>query len=80
MQIALSEQRGRGGPDARRVILGVLPHSHIYGVMYISHLHTYRGDSIIVYPKFDMQQMLEGVQKYKIDILFPPQRRSNFER
>ena len=51
------------------VILGVLPHSHIYGVMYISHLHTYRGDSIIVFPRFDMQQMLDGVQNYKIDIL-----------
>jgi acyl-CoA synthetase (AMP-forming)/AMP-acid ligase II len=51
------------------VILGVLPHSHIYGVLYISHLHTYRGDSIIVLPKFDMQQMLSCVPKYKINIL-----------
>ena len=51
------------------VILGILPHSHIYGVLYISHLHTYRGDSIIVLPKFDMQAMLSCVPQYKINIL-----------
>lgn len=51
------------------VILGVLPHSHIYGVMYISHLHTYRGDSIVVLPRFEMTQMLSIVPKYKINIL-----------
>jgi acyl-CoA synthetase (AMP-forming)/AMP-acid ligase II len=56
------------------VVLGILPHSHIYGVMYISHLHTYRGDSIIVFPKFDMQQILSCVPQYMMDVLMivPP--------
>jgi acyl-CoA synthetase (AMP-forming)/AMP-acid ligase II len=77
MQSTLFEERGRTylmGPNARMVVLGILPHSHIYGVMYISHLHTYRGDSIIVFPKFDMQQMLSCVPQYKMDVLMivPP--------
>lgn len=66
MQLKLFEQKGRGGPDKREVVLGVLPHSHIYGVVVISHLSTYRGDSVVVLPKFSMKEMLESVSRYRI--------------
>lgn len=66
MQLTLFEQKGRGGPDKREVVLGVLPHSHIYGVVVISHLSTYRGDSVVVLPKFSMKEMLESVSRYRI--------------
>ncbi|KAM5353379.1 hypothetical protein ACJ41O_000029 [Fusarium nematophilum] len=69
IQMTLFEQKGRGGPDRRETVLGVLPHSHIYGVVMISHLSTYRGDSVIVLPKFDMVMMLESVARYKIRAL-----------
>ncbi|KAF4453781.1 hypothetical protein F53441_3607 [Fusarium austroafricanum] len=66
LQMALFEQKGRGGPDRRERVLGVLPHSHIYGVVMISHLSTFRGDSVIVLPKFNMDLMLSNVARYEI--------------
>ncbi|EXJ71395.1 uncharacterized protein A1O5_05202 [Cladophialophora psammophila CBS 110553] len=74
MQVNLFELRGRGGPDARQVALGLLPSSHVYGLVIISHLSTYRGDSVIILPKFQMERMLESVEKYHINIfsVVPP--------
>lgn len=69
LQLSAFEQTGRGGPDHREVVLGVLPHSHIYGVVVISHLNTYRGDSIVMLPKFSMKDILESVAKYRIAAL-----------
>lgn len=69
IQMTLFEQKGRGGPSIRETVLGILPHSHIYGVVMISHLSTFRGDSIIVLPKFDMAMLLESVTRYKIKAL-----------
>ncbi|KAF4466755.1 4-coumarate-- ligase-like 7 [Fusarium albosuccineum] len=65
----LYEQKGRGGSSHRETVLGVLPHSHIYGVVMISHLSTFRGDSVIVLPKFDMSLMLASVARYQISTL-----------
>jgi acyl-CoA synthetase (AMP-forming)/AMP-acid ligase II len=69
IELNLFDQEGRGGPDAREVMLGILPSSHIYGVVVISHLSTYRGDSVIVLPRFDMVHMLECVVKHRINTL-----------
>lgn len=66
VQINLFDLKGRGGPDTRWKVLGLLPSSHVYGVVQISHISTYRGDSVIVIPKFDMRTMLEAVQKWGI--------------
>ncbi|OAG44053.1 hypothetical protein AYO21_01510 [Fonsecaea monophora] len=74
MQVNLFELRGRGGPSARQVTLGLLPASHVYGLVIISHLSTYRGDSVIILPRFQMEQMLESVEKFHINIfsVVPP--------
>ncbi|KAJ3548246.1 hypothetical protein NM208_g1109 [Fusarium decemcellulare] len=69
LQMTLYEQKGRGGSSRRETVLGVLPHSHIYGVVMISHLSTFRGDSVIVLPKFDMSLMLASVARYQISTL-----------
>lgn len=63
-----------GGPDYRDTVLGLLPQSHIYGLVVISHLGTYRGDSVIILPKFDLKNFLTSIQTYKINTLFlvPP--------
>lgn len=54
--------------------LGLLPMSHIYGLVVICHLSLYRGDQIIVLPKFEMKSYLEAIQKFRIRTLYlvPP--------
>ncbi|TEA20372.1 Acyl-CoA ligase AFT1-1 [Colletotrichum sidae] len=49
--------------------LGLLPFSHIYGLVVIAHCGTYRGDGIIVLPKFELKQFLDAVQRFKINCL-----------
>lgn len=62
------------GKDYREVALGLLPQSHIYALIVISHCSTYRGDSVVVLPRFDMKSYLESIQNYKINTLYivPP--------
>lgn len=54
--------------------LGLLPMSHIYGLIVISHVGPYRGDGVIVLPKYDFKQLLQTIQDYKIAQLYlvPP--------
>lgn len=54
--------------------LGLLPMSHIYGLIVISHLGPYRGDGVIVLPKYDFKALLQAIQDYKISLLYlvPP--------
>ncbi|KAF5705499.1 phenylacetyl ligase [Fusarium mundagurra] len=49
--------------------LGILPFSHIYGLVIISHVQPWRGDEIIVLPKFNLGHMLGAVQKFRINHL-----------
>lgn len=71
MQFSTFGQQDRGGTAARKTVLGLLPASHIYGIVAISSGSTYRGDSVT---KFDLQQMLSAVQKFKINVfsIVPP--------
>jgi acyl-CoA synthetase (AMP-forming)/AMP-acid ligase II len=59
-------------PVARRseVGLGLLPLSHIYGLVVIAQTGTYRGDEVIILPKFELQSYLSAIQKYKIETLY----------
>jgi acyl-CoA synthetase (AMP-forming)/AMP-acid ligase II len=54
--------------------LGLLPMSHIYGLIVISHVGPYRGDGVIVLPKYDFKSLLQVIQDYKIAMLYlvPP--------
>lgn len=51
-------------------VLGLLPMSHIYGLVVICHATVYRGDGVIVLPKFDFEITLQAIQDYKINSLF----------
>ncbi|UPK95358.1 hypothetical protein LCI18_006293 [Fusarium solani-melongenae] len=55
-------------------VLGLLPLSHIYGLVMIAHCAAWRGDSIIILPKFELKQYLHAVQTREINTLFlvPP--------
>jgi acyl-CoA synthetase (AMP-forming)/AMP-acid ligase II len=55
-------------------LLGVLPFFHIYGMVVIQLLVLSQGATLITMPKFDMEEFLGIVQKYKITVapLVPP--------
>lgn len=63
-----SVSRKRQGVETQ-VELGLLPFSHIYGLVVIAHSGTWRGDEIIVLPKFDLTQFLNAIETYKINHL-----------
>jgi acyl-CoA synthetase (AMP-forming)/AMP-acid ligase II len=48
------------------VLLGVLPFFHIYGMVVIMNLALYRGAAVVTLPRFDLDQCLESIQKYRI--------------
>ncbi|GAM84216.1 hypothetical protein ANO11243_022100 [Dothideomycetidae sp. 11243] len=64
-------------PDSKvftAVVLGLLPMSHIYALIAVCHVSVYRGDGVIVLPKFEMSSYLESIQRFKIEHLYlvPP--------
>ena len=76
LQVVLYDKPGRDliAPDYTDVGLGLLPYSHIYGLVVVCMCSTYRGDQVIVLPKFDLQHYLQAIAKYKINTLYivPP--------
>ncbi|KAF5538971.1 cytochrome P450 monooxygenase 8B1 [Fusarium phyllophilum] len=52
-----------------QVALGLLPFSHIYGLVVIAHIAQYRGDEIIVLQRFQLDQLLVAIQKFRIEQL-----------
>ena len=78
MQISAYDQPAREswgqGKQYLDVAMGLLPYSHIYGLIVICMSSTYRGDQVIVLPKFDMQWYLQSIETYKINTLYivPP--------
>ncbi|KAF2728759.1 phenylacetyl-CoA ligase-like protein [Polyplosphaeria fusca] len=54
--------------------LGLLPMSHIYGLVVICHASVYRGDGVVVLPKFEFATTLQAIESYKINSLYlvPP--------
>ncbi|KAF5611183.1 phenylacetyl ligase [Fusarium subglutinans] len=49
-----------------QVGLGLLPFSHIYGLVIISHSMPWHGDEVVVLPRYDLDHMLATIQKYKV--------------
>lgn len=56
------------------VLLGLLPFYHIYGMVVIMLYAAYEGATVVSMPRFDLEQFLEIIQKYKISYanLVPP--------
>lgn len=75
LQIVAHEQAHRKslvepGNVYTEAVLGLLPMSHIYSLVVICHASVYRGDAVIVLPKFEMKSYLESIQNYKIATLY----------
>ncbi|EEU35770.1 uncharacterized protein NECHADRAFT_44354 [Fusarium vanettenii 77-13-4] len=65
--------RARKGVETQAVS-GFLPFSHIYGLVIACHTSTWRGDQVIVLPKFELKAFLESIQGFEIRqlLLVPP--------
>ncbi|KAI6871846.1 phenylacetyl-CoA ligase-like protein [Hortaea werneckii] len=61
-------------PEYTESCLGLLPFSHIYGLVVINHASIYRGDGVVVLPKYDFTILLATIQKYRLQMLYliPP--------
>jgi acyl-CoA synthetase (AMP-forming)/AMP-acid ligase II len=57
------------GFGERDVVMAVMPFFHIYGMVVIMMLGLVTGGTILVMPRFDLQEFLGLVQKYRITIL-----------
>jgi acyl-CoA synthetase (AMP-forming)/AMP-acid ligase II len=66
-------------PLKPELCLGVLPLSHNFALMAVAHLSVYRGDGVVIAPRFDLLEILGAIHKYKIGklCLVCP---SNFQR
>jgi acyl-CoA synthetase (AMP-forming)/AMP-acid ligase II len=55
-------------------LLCVLPLFHIYGLVVILNMGLYMGATIVMMPRFDFEQFLESVTKYRVTLahLVPP--------
>ncbi len=60
--------------DENTVMAAVLPFYHIFGLTCILQLCCYKGYGLVVHSKFDLENFLRSVQKYKITFahLVPP--------
>ena len=54
------------GTTERDVTIAVLPFFHIYGLSVILSLGLYRGATLVVFPRFQMEQFLEAVQRWRV--------------
>jgi acyl-CoA synthetase (AMP-forming)/AMP-acid ligase II len=73
----LSREHEKAGPGEDKYLenaLGLLPLSHIYGLVVIAHASIWRGDGVVILPKFEFQMFLKAVQDYKVNMLYlvPP--------
>ncbi|CCT69828.1 probable phenylacetyl-CoA ligase [Fusarium fujikuroi] len=75
MQMTVQNAEGRkaAGVDTQ-VQLGLLPLSHIYGLVPVAHWGVYNGDETVILPKFELKMFLATVQRFKIEqmALVPP--------
>jgi len=72
MQIATFEKSYRSPPNRAsltEITLGLLPQSHIYALVVINHAGPYRGDQIIILPKFELKSYLTSIERFKISDL-----------
>ncbi|KAI1212665.1 acetyl-CoA synthetase-like protein [Annulohypoxylon truncatum] len=70
MQLRWHEDPGRRMKGVEtQVQLGLLPFSHIYGLVVTAQAGTYRGDEVIVLPKFELTALLEVIQGFKVQFM-----------
>ncbi|MEM1676476.1 MAG: AMP-binding protein, partial [Nitrososphaerota archaeon] len=59
-----------GAKPAQDIGLSVLPFFHIYGMTVAMNFNIYSAGTMVLLPRFDVEQVLESIEKYKVT-LFP---------
>jgi len=54
------------GLEGTDTVLGLLPFFHIYGMVVIMNLALHRGATVVTLPRFDLEQCLQTLQRYRI--------------
>ena len=71
MQMRWHESVGRRQKGIEtQVSLGLLPLSHIYGFVIVAQSSVYRGDGVIVLPRFELRGLLASIERHKINYLY----------
>jgi acyl-CoA synthetase (AMP-forming)/AMP-acid ligase II len=77
LQISIYERKQRDSLKGAHQVngytetaLGLLPMSHIYALVVVVHVSFYRGDEVVVLPKFDFKQTLSAIQNFRIAALY----------
>ena len=62
------------GLTERDTVIGVLPFFHIYGMVVIMNLSLHVGATVVTMPRFDLQQFLQTLEKYRVTYAYvvPP--------
>lgn len=70
MQIRWHEDTARkqNGVETQTQV-GLLPMSHIYALVVTVNTGAYRGDGVIVLPRFELKTFLESIQRFKISFM-----------
>lgn len=70
MQVSLHDAQSRKELGfENQVSMGLLPFSHIYALVVVTHAGVVRGDEIIVLPRFDFKMFCSAIQKFKISLV-----------
>ncbi|EGX96626.1 AMP dependent CoA ligase, putative [Cordyceps militaris CM01] len=71
--LQMSAFEGFANDTYGQTVAAAIPFSHSYGIL-IGHVGVLRGESHIVFPRFDMQRMLGSVASYRVNRLYlvPP--------
>ncbi|CAJ2503683.1 Uu.00g110770.m01.CDS01 [Anthostomella pinea] len=75
MQIRWHDSVGRKAQNiSTQICMGLLPLSHIYGLVVIAAAGPYRGDGVVVLPRFELRTLLESIQRFRVNFmhLVPP--------
>jgi long-chain acyl-CoA synthetase len=59
-----------GAKKGTEILIGVLPWYHVYGQTVVLNSAAAMGGTVIVYPRFDVEDVMKGIQKNKAT-LFP---------
>lgn len=66
----MKQIREEKGADYKEVVLGLLPFSHIYGLIAVVHKSVYEGSKLVVLPKYEMKSYLQAIQDHRIEMLY----------
>ena len=68
--VAMIEQFGPlDGTDESDVVIAALPFFHIYGLLVILNLALYRGATLVVFPRFELEPFLAAIARHRVSRL-----------